>query len=111
MNQRTCQHCGTDIEHKRTDAKYCSNRCRMRFRRWKKKAKLIGKLIKYCSKIPNHVLQEGNRITAVVIKNANSGKHHEISAEELKNMSNEELKKFIKWKRAEAYAYQFVNNS
>lgn len=49
-----CLSCGVDISHKRSDAIYCSDRCRMRYQRKQKKVKIIEQLADLFNRIPNH---------------------------------------------------------
>lgn len=109
MIQPTCLQCGQSIENKRSDAKYCSDRCRMRYRRAKKSNELFTQLIQLCSQIPNHVVQSEGSVLGVVIHNAKKGKHQTIDRNTLKNLPNEELKRLIKRKKVEVDAYKLTN--
>ncbi len=52
MSERNCIQCGQCIARKRIDAKYCSARWRMRYRRAQATRDLVNKLIDLCTKIP-----------------------------------------------------------
>ncbi len=109
MEQRTCLQCGQNIAHKRSDAKYCSDRCRMRYRRAQKTKELVAKLVQLCSQIPNHLVQNAGEVTAIVILNEKDGKYQRIDVKTLKSLPDEELKRMIKWKKGEVRAYEISN--
>lgn len=96
MKQLTCLQCGQSIVHKRSDAKYCSDRCRMRYRRKQKSKELVAKLIQLCSQIPNHLVQNAGEVKSIVIRNEKSGNHQNINVKTLKRLPDEELKLLIK---------------
>jgi len=94
-SEHCCLSCGTDISDKRIDAKYCSSRCRMRYRRKQKKEELIGKLIEIFMTIPNHSAQftdEGFQLVAPDVMNR-SLKKWKLS--DLQNMSNKQLRDLL----------------
>ena len=109
MKEPTCLQCGQSIAHKRSDAKYCSDRCRMRYRRTQKSKELIAKLLQLCSQIPNHVVQNAGEITEIIILNEKTGKHQNFDVKTLKRLPNEELKRMIKLKKGEVQAYKITN--
>lgn len=109
MKEQVCLQCGQNIAHKRSDAKYCDDRCRMRYRRNQKTRELLAELVQLCSQIPNHLVQSAGEVTAIVIRNEKSGKHQRINVEMLKKLSDEELKRMIKWKKREIKAHQVAD--
>jgi predicted nucleic acid-binding Zn ribbon protein len=69
-----CFSCGADISHKRSDAKYCSGRCRMRCRRRQQKLEIIGKLAETFNALPHHDAQFTGNGFYLVGTDATSGK-------------------------------------
>ncbi|HKK47351.1 MAG TPA: hypothetical protein VJ964_17615 [Balneolaceae bacterium] len=108
MTQRTCLQCGQSIAHKRSDAKYCSDRCRMRYRRSEKTRQLVTELTQLCSEIPNHTEQRSGIYTAIVIRNVASGNYQKIGVPQLLKTPEEDLKRMIKWKKGEVWAYKLT---
>lgn len=98
-SEHCCLSCGVDISNKRIDAKYCSDRCRMRYRRAQKNNKLLTELIKLFTQLPNHTVQQTDSGFYLQSYNAISGKTENWGASELKSMSNPRLQDLIKKKR------------
>lgn len=95
--------CGTDISHKRIDAKYCSDRCRMRYRRDQTKKKLIEQLVEIFHQIPNHSVQFTENGFYLESWDAIKRTPQKCHLSDLKNMSNQQLKDLIngkKWRLA-----------
>lgn len=109
MTEQTCYQCGQNIAHKRSDAKFCSARCRMRFNRAQKKKNLVYELIELCREIPNHVVQTAGEVIAIVILNEKDGKYQRINIKTLKRLPDEELKRMVRWKKGEIKAYAITN--
>jgi predicted nucleic acid-binding Zn ribbon protein len=114
QSEHRCLSCGADISDKRKDAKYCSARCRMRYRRGQQKIELIQELAGLFNSLPNHSAQFTDPGFFLLQWNAISGKIQKWNISELKNMSNEELKKLIKKKKSKLYInglFQIFSNS
>ena len=43
--ERVCLHCRADISHRRSDAKYCSDACRMEYHNYKPRRKINGSTV------------------------------------------------------------------
>ncbi|NGP89692.1 DUF2116 family Zn-ribbon domain-containing protein [Fodinibius halophilus] len=98
-SEHCCLSCGIDISNKRIDAKYCSDRCRMRYRRDQKNSKLLNELIDLFTQLPNHSVQQTDSELYLQSYNALSRKTENWHISELKSMSNQRLKDLIKKKR------------
>ena len=109
MSEQNCIQCGQNIAHKRKDAKYCSARCRMRYKRAQSKRVLVNKLVDLCTQIPNHVVYNDNEIEALALKDAKSGSLKKIGIKTLENLNDDEIKQLIKVKQGEVYAYKILN--
>lgn len=109
MKQPTCLQCGQNIADKRSDAKYCSDRCRMRYRRNQKSKELLANLVQLCSQIPNHLVQSEGEVTAIVIWDEKNGKHQKFDKQMLISLPDEELIRLIKCKKREIRAYQIAS--
>jgi len=97
--EHCCLSCGKDISDKRIDAKYCSDRCRMRYRRGQKKDKLIEELVSLFTQIPNHSVQRTDQWLLLQWYDATSDKTKFRSRSDLKRKSITHLKALIKEKR------------
>ena len=98
-SEHCCLSCGVDISDKRIDAKYCSDRCRMRYRRAQKNSKLVNELIDLFTQLPNHSVQKTDDGFYLQSYNASSGKTENLWISELKRMSNQRLKDLIDKKK------------
>jgi predicted nucleic acid-binding Zn ribbon protein len=97
-NKHNCLSCGADLANKRSDAKYCSARCRMRYRRERQKIELIQKLAGIFGSLLNHAAQCTDHGYFLTCRDATSGNIEEWTTSDLKNMSIGELKRLIKQK-------------
>lgn len=112
-SEHCCLSCGIDISDKRIDAKYCSDRCRMRYRRAQKNSKLLNELIDLFTQLPNHSVQQTDSGIYLQSYNASSRKTENWRGSELKSMSNQQLKDLVKKKRVQLAGDavgKFVNN-
>lgn len=109
MKQITCLQCGQSIAHKRSDAKYCSDRCRMQYRRNQKTEQLLAELIQLCSQIPNHTEQSTGEVVRIIIRNEKTGTYETIDVEMLKKLPDKELKHMIERKKQEVKAHHIAN--
>jgi len=100
-SERCCLSCGTDITHKRSDAKYCSDRCRMRYRRNKKHRELLEELIKLFRQLPNHSVQQTEHWLSLLSYNETSGNTEILYGPDLKSMTIKELTALIKKKKGQ----------
>jgi len=98
-SEHCCLSCGVDISDKRIDAKYCSDRCRMRYRRAQKNRKLVNELIDLFTQLPNHSVQQTDNRFYLQSYDAINGKTENWWVSELKSMSNQQLKDLIKKKK------------
>ncbi|GEM_PF-1409735 len=98
-SEHCCLSCGIDISDKRIDAKYCSDRCRMRYRRAQKNSKLVNELIDLFTQIPNHSVHNTGEGVCLQSYDAINGKTENWWGSELRSMSNQRLKDLIKKKR------------
>lgn len=98
-SEHCCLSCGIDISDKRIDAKYCSDRCRMRYRRVQKNSKLLNELIDLFTRLPNHSVQKTDNGFYLQSYNALNGKTENWWDSELKSMSNPRLKDLVSKKR------------
>ena len=108
-NHRNCIECGKDIATKRKDAKYCSDRCRMRYKRKNKKTLLIYELSELCAQIPNHMLKNDSDLWTLKVFNATKKEHENFSLKVLFSMNPEEIQALIKRKKAELKIQSIIN--
>jgi DNA-directed RNA polymerase subunit RPC12/RpoP len=99
QNKYRCLSCGADISGKRSDAKYCSARCWMRYRQEQQKMELIQKLADLFTSLPNHSVQFTGSGFYLLYWDALSGKTIKWNISDLQSMSNRKLKSLIKQKR------------
>ncbi len=104
--EQRCKMCGKDISHKRIDAKYCDNRCRMRYNRYKEKRNIIQDIINICTRIPHNTEQTPDRITKLRVKDYKTGNVKYFTVNELATFSQNRLKKIRKQKLIEEVTYQ-----
>lgn len=107
--EQCCLSCGTDITNKRNDAKYCSDRCRMRYRRNVIKGNLIEELIQIFIQLPNHYAHRTQGSLLLGATDATGGNHQTWGGKDLKNMSISRLKAFIKEKKVLLQAEKVKN--
>ncbi|MFH5885319.1 DUF2116 family Zn-ribbon domain-containing protein [Halalkalibaculum sp. DA3122] len=101
MTDNECIECGKDIAYKRSDAKYCSDRCRMRYRRTQKKEKIIGELVELFIEMPNHSVQNTDNGLYLIGVNAFTRTPQKWDLSDLQNMSNKRLNELKKGKKAQ----------
>lgn len=104
--EQKCQMCDKDISHKRIDAKYCDNRCRMRYNRYKEKESVIHDIIDICNRIPHNTEQMPNGMTKLRVKDYKTGNVSYFTVNELVTFSQNHLKKIRKQKMIEEVTYQ-----
>jgi len=97
-SEHCCLSCGIDISDKRIDAKYCSDRCRMRYRRTQDKKQLIEELVDLFRKTPNHSVQFTDQAFYLQEWNAIKRKPKKWHLSDLKSMSIQQLEDLIKGK-------------
>jgi len=104
--EQKCQMCGKDISHKRIDAKYCDNRCRMRYNRYKEKENVIHDILDICTRIPHNTEQIPNGMTKLRVKDYKTGNVRYFTVNELATFSHSRLKQIRKQKLIEEVTYQ-----
>lgn len=107
--QSSCIECEKDIANKRNDAKYCSDRCRMRYRRKQKKMRLIAKLYTVCTSIPNHAFKSNDGETSIRIWNATDNQSEIYTLKNLYSLNFQQIEELIELKKRETYVYNIVN--
>lgn len=98
-SEHCCLSCGTDISNKRKDAKYCSDRCRMRYQRDQKRNSLIEDLAEVFTQLPNHSVQCIDDWMLLQFYDATSGKTQIWSRTDLKTKSIGHLERLVKDKK------------
>lgn len=97
--EQCCLSCGTDITNKRKDAKYCSDRCRMRYRRKQIHDQLVEELIRIFTQLPNHSVQRIHGALLLAAPDATGVNHKTWGGKDLETMSNDTLRALIKKKK------------
>lgn len=100
--------CSLDISEKRSDAKYCSDRCRMRYRRKQAKHELIEELFNIFGRLPNHAAQCTSDDVILTEGGANSRNFKILRYEDLQNLSVARLKSLKKKKNSLALADSLI---
>ncbi len=106
---RNCLECEKDIATKRKDAKYCGDRCRMRYKRRQEKTVLIHELCKLCAQIPNHMLKNDSDLLTLKLFNATKKEHEFFSLKTLFSMNFKEIQELINRKESELKIYSMIN--
>lgn len=104
-----CLACGQSTASKRSDTKYCSDRCRMRYKRKLKKIRLIQDLQNLCTQIPNHTVICRDGIKLQLSYNAKKGDVQLYSKDELQQLSVAKIESFLRLKQKEVNIYTMVN--
>ena len=105
---RNCIECGKDIATKRKDAKYCGDRCRMRYQRQQKKLQVLTKLFNICSQIPNHAFKSTDGQSSIRIWNAKSKKTEIYTLKELNSLNIQQIEELLAWKKREVKALEIM---
>jgi predicted nucleic acid-binding Zn ribbon protein len=104
-----CISCGKDIAFKRSDAKYCTDRCRMRFQRKKKKIELIEMLFNLCSQIPRHTLKSKSGVFLLKPHKPIKSNQEMVSIPDLLKLSVAKLEHLIAEKKKEVNMFNLVD--
>jgi len=104
--EQKCQMCGKDISNKRIDAKYCDNRCRMRYNRYKEKESVIHDIIDICTRIPHNAEQTPDRSWKMRFKDLKTGEVEYLTSSELALLSKNRIDQLLKQKRMEEALYK-----
>lgn len=107
--QSSCIECEKDIANKRIDAKYCSDRCRMRYGRKQKKLRLITNLYKACTNIPNHAFKSDDGETSIRIWNAMNKQTEIYTLKRLYSLNFQQIEALIDLKKREINMYNLLN--
>lgn len=99
--QKVCIECGKDITFKRSDAKYCSDRCRMQFQRSIKKVDLLWKLHELCSSKAQDTYTNEKGELFIKLPRAFKRSQEMVNITDLKNLSNDKIRSLIQEKRKE----------
>ena len=99
---KQCITCSKDITFKRSDAKYCSSRCRMQHRREKQKKELIQELFNTCSLLPDHTFKNDKDEFFIKSCKCIKGNQEFLSISDLLKLSNQKIEHCIAEKRREA---------
>ena len=108
--QGHCLSCGKDISFKRSDAKYCSDRCRMRFQRQQKKIELLKELVTICSQIPHHTAKNNDGELMLKLNEAIKSNLEMVAISELLELSIAKIEHLITKKRKKLNAFNVVNS-
>jgi hypothetical protein len=99
--QNVCIECGKDITFKRSDAKYCSDRCRMQFQRSIEKMNLLWELYEICTSNPQDTKTKEDGELYIKLPSAYRRSQEMVNIKDLKNMSIDKIRTLIKEKRKE----------
>lgn len=104
-----CITCGQSTASKRSDAKYCSDRCRMRYKRKLKKIRLIQNLYDLCTQIPDHVVKYSEGEMLQMPYEADKSKQQLLGIEELHSLSLAKIESLLHLKQKEINMHRLVN--
>jgi len=108
-NQTTCIECGNNIATKRNDAKYCGDRCRMRYKRQQKKIVLIAELYNLCAQIPNHVFKNERTVSSVMLFDAKKHNYEILDVNKLYSLNISQIEALIERKKHEIKVHSLAS--
>lgn len=103
--EQTCMECGETLSSKRIDAKYCDDRCRMRYQRYKVRQKLVRELAELCLKVPNHIRKNEAGSVELTMYDKKVGAYQTYDQHTLMRLSMVDLRRFVIQKQKEVALY------